>query len=179
MLRANLEVLVVYPWGRPGRKWRPSDLISMKLLVANHEKTKWKTGDNTGENDNFWKSVVPSCQSQEGILGKLWNLQPSFLPFIGLKLERDNQLWNWNLVGAKVLRVKHTFVMFSVSRVSYLRGPRSKLLQNNYFHLKNTLKVYEKSPPSPSIRGASIFVNGWIEQTTPTNTLSLSLLEHQ
>ena len=78
MLRANLEVLVVYPWGRPGRKWRPSDLISMKLLVANHEKTKWKTGDNTGENDNFWKSVVPFCSSQEGIQGKFWNLQPTF-----------------------------------------------------------------------------------------------------
>ena len=70
MLRANLEVLVVYPWGRPGRKWRPSDLISMKLLVANHEKTKWKTGDNTGENDNFWRSAAPFCNSQEGILRK-------------------------------------------------------------------------------------------------------------
>ena len=40
--------------GRPGRKWRPSDLISMKLLVANHEKTKWKTEDNTGENDHHY-----------------------------------------------------------------------------------------------------------------------------
>ena len=94
--------------GRPGRKWRPSDLISMKLLVANHEKTKWKTGDNTGENDNFWKSVVPSCPSQEGILGKFWNLQPTFFAIHRSKIREktinyetetllEQKFWEWNI----------------------------------------------------------------------------------
>ena len=156
----------------------PSYFTSRRFLLSFYQAT-------TVYRLHHWLASSNCILDQDKAVAGFWEIWRAtshrivFYKLISGQWERDNQLWNWNLVGAKVLRVKHTFVMFSVSRVSYLRGPRSKLLQNNYFHLKNTLKVYEKSPPSPSIRGASIFVNGWIEQTTPTNTLSLSLLEHQ
>ena len=123
-------------------------LISMKLLVADHEKTKWKTVAKNTKTTNF--KISQWCKLFYWLLKQdkkeSTNCGIKFLPEFSKSKTSSSDVFSHAFEFSEWLKVAIVF-----SQIMFQNNPQKK----------------ERSPPSSaSIRGTSTRVNGWMVQTT-------------